>query len=173
MKNFGLIFFLLIGLVACQNNKPVSESECNETAAEAEPMTFGETITADGAVGFDALMAQLNDADTVVAKVTARVESVCQKKGCWMNVVDNTGEMAGEIFVRFKDYGFFMPMDLMGSDVVMEGKAFKSITSVEDLRHYAEDEGLSEEEIAAITEPEEELAFMANGVLITNRVKAE
>lgn len=173
MKNLGFIFFLLIGLVACQNNQPASEGEAGETTAETEPATFGETITAEGAVGFDALMAQLSDADTVEAKVMARVESVCQKKGCWMNVVDHTGESAGEIFVRFKDYGFFMPMDLMGSDVVMEGKAFKSITSVEDLRHYAEDEGLSEEEIAAITEPEEELAFMANGVLVTNRVKAE
>ena len=43
------------------------------------------------------------------------------------------------------------------------------MTSVEDLRHYAEDEGKSEEEIMAITEPVEELKFMATGVEIVKR----
>jgi hypothetical protein len=38
--------------------------------------------------------------------------------------------------------------------------------AVEDLRHYAEDEGKSKEEIAKITEPLVELAFEAEGVII-------
>lgn len=165
MKKLGILFFLVIGLLSCQNNKTESASE--------ESKTFGENITAEGAIGFDALMTQLEETDTANVKVMAKVESVCQKKGCWMNLVDASNPEAGEIFVRFKDYGFFMPMDLMGSEVVVSGKAYKTVTTVEELRHYAEDEGLSEEEIAAITEPEEELAFMADGVLVTNRAKAQ
>jgi len=37
---------------------------------------------------------------------------------------------------------------------------------VDARRHYAEDAGASEEEIAAIVEPELKLAFMATGVMI-------
>ena len=71
-----------------------------------------------------------------------------------------------EMFVKFKDYGFFMPLDLAGSEVVMAGKAFREETSVDELRHYAEDEGQSAEEIAKITEPVEELKFLAYGVVV-------
>ena len=72
------------------------------------------------------------------------------------------------MFVKFKDYGFFMPKDIAGKRVVMDGYAFKEITPVDELRHYAEDEGKSPEEIAAIVEPKEELKFLAKGVLLLN-----
>ena len=59
-----------------------------------------------------------------------------------------------------------MPLDLAGSEVIVEGIAYREITTVDELKHYAEDEGLSAEEIAKITEPAEELKFMADGVII-------
>ena len=68
--------------------------------------------------------------------------------------------------VTFKDYAFFMPKDLSGKHVVIDGFAFVEVTSVDDLRHYAEDGGKSKEEIAAITEPKREVAFEAAGVVI-------
>ena len=40
----------------------------------------------------------------------------------------------------------------------------------EELKHYAEDDGQSEEEIAAITEPETKYLFMASGVILTDYV---
>ena len=70
-----------------------------------------------------------------------------------------------EIRVTFKDYGFFMPLNAEG-DVIINGKAFITETSVEDLRHYAEDAGKSKEEIDAITETERTFAFEADGVLL-------
>ena len=48
----------------------------------------------------------------------------------------------------------------------MHGKAYYQITSLDELRHYAEDAGKSAEEIAAITEPKKELRFLASGVLL-------
>jgi len=50
--------------------------------------------------------------------------------------------------------------------VIMRGKAYKEETSVDELRHYAEDEGKSAEEVAAITESIIELKFMADGVIL-------
>ena len=82
-----------------------------------------------------------------------------------MNMVSNNPDKES-MFVKFKDYGFFMPKDIVGKTVIMEGVAYRETTSVEELRHYAEDEGKSKEEIEKITEPQVELKFMASGVLI-------
>ena len=83
-----------------------------------------------------------------------------------MNIVDGAGASEGEIFVQFQDYGFFMPKDLAGQEVIIEGKAYRQETSVEELKHYAEDAGKTAEEIAAITEPVMEKKFMATGVVV-------
>jgi hypothetical protein len=71
-----------------------------------------------------------------------------------------------QMMVRFKDYGFFVPLDAGGRTVVMEGVAFREVLSVDMLRHYAEDGGKSKEEIEKITEPETRLSFEASGVLV-------
>lgn len=92
------------------------------------------------------------------------IESVCKKKGCWMKVDLGKGEE--QSFVRFKDYGFFMPLDGEKSDVVVHGKAFVSEISVDKLRHYAEDAGQSKEEIAKITKPQLQFNFEADGVFV-------
>jgi len=68
--------------------------------------------------------------------------------------------------ITFRDYGFFVPKDASGKEVIIQGIAKKEVTSVEELRHYAEDAGESEEAIAAITEPEENIVFVADGVII-------
>ena len=134
------------------------------TSETGEAQSFGKKISSDGAMTHANVLAKLNEADSVQAKFTGTVESVCQAKGCWMNITD--GNENNDVFVKFEDYGFFMPKDISGREVIMEGVAYREVTSVDELRHYAEDEGLSKEEIEAITEPKEELKFMASGVLL-------
>lgn len=73
---------------------------------------------------------------------------------------------AADMRVRFKDYGFFVPLDSEGSEAIIEGIAYRDTVPVDELRHYAEDAGKSEEEIAAITEPEVNVRFLAHGVLL-------
>ncbi len=68
--------------------------------------------------------------------------------------------------VTFKDYGFFLPLDAAGRAVIAEGVGFKKVTAVDELRHYAVDAKISDEEIAAITEPKTEYLFEAAGVLL-------
>jgi len=79
-----------------------------------------------------------------------------------MRVKDGDDEM----FVRFQDYAFFVPRNAAGHNVVMHGTAQLQTTSVEELRHYAQDAGKSPEEIAAITEPETRVTFFADSVYI-------
>ncbi len=124
---------------------------------------FGKKINEKSAIAASQLPAKMGDKESMNAKITGTVESVCQAKGCWMKVKMDNGET---MRVSFKDYSFFVPKDIMGKTVVMEGVAEKKITPVDELRHYAMDAGKSKEEIAKITEPKNELAFVANGVIV-------
>ena len=101
--------------------------------------------------------------DTLNITFKARVNSVCQNKGCWMKIGLANGE---EVMVKFKDYAFFVPKDIKDETVIVHGKAFVSEVSVEEQRHYAEDAGKSLEEIQKITSPEKTLSFEAEGVKI-------
>ena len=80
-----------------------------------------------------------------------------------MNVKVNTDT----VFVKFKDYGFFVPKTgIKGKKVLMTGEIFKDTISVERLKHYAEDAKKSRTEIDLITEPEYKINMIATGVAI-------
>ena len=99
------------------------------------------------------------------SKISGKIVETCSKKGCWMTL--DTGE--DTLFIKFRDYGFFVPIDSVeGKTAVIQGDLFLDTTTVEMLKHYAEDAGKSEEEIAQITEPIYELGFIADGVIIKN-----
>ena len=69
------------------------------------------------------------------------------------------------LFVQFKDYGFFLPKDCAGKEVVLEGVARVDETSVEMRKHLLEDAG-KHDEAEQITEPLVEAKFTAHGVAL-------
>ena len=155
-----LLLFVSTLIFACKaKQEPVVDNATGTTY-------YGEKFDPAGAISHAQLLRQVVSSDTVKTKVTGLVDGVCQAKGCWMSVVDKSNPDGESFFVKFKDYGFFMPLDFAGSEVTMNGKAYQEITTVEELKHYAEDEGQSAEEIAAITEPLMELKFLADGVIV-------
>lgn len=131
--------------------------------ARAQTSYHGTKISPAGAITTGELTTRLAATDTLRTKVQGTVESVCQVKGCWMNVKLDDGQT---MRVTFKDYGFFVPKDLAGKTVVFEGKAFQKVTTVKDLQHFAEDAGKSKAEIARITKPEKAVGFEADGVVV-------
>ena len=131
--------------------------------AQQEISYHGKKITENGAIPATQLAAKMGDKTEMPAKVEGTVESVCKMKGCWMKVKTSDGQT---MRVTFKDYGFFVPKDIVGKTVVVEGTAETSTTPVADLRHYAQDAGKSKEEIEKITEPEKALTFVADGVIV-------
>ncbi len=124
---------------------------------------YGEEFKPSKVHSYDQMLSKVKNKGGFEGQVKANADAVCQVKGCWMSVSEKP-ELE-EMFVKFKDYGFFMPLDLSGP-VVMNGQAYYDTTSVDELRHYAEDAGKSAEEISKITKPEVELKFMASGVLV-------
>lgn len=131
--------------------------------AQSEVSYHGKKITEFGAIPATQLVAKMGDKAEMPAKVEGTVESVCKVKGCWMKVKTGDGQT---MRVTFKDYGFFVPKDIVGKTVVVEGTAETTTTPIADLRHYAEDAGKSKAEIAKITEPEKALTFVADGVIV-------
>jgi len=172
MKYIIFIFAFSLSLFSCKENKEQTE-EVVAVVEETEEVTskyqsFGAEISDADVVGFDVMMAKyekMKPGDTTNIKFTAKVNSVCQKMGCWMRL-DIGGE--AESLVKFKDYGFFVPKDIAGDEVIVQGKAFVEETSVEDLKHFAEDGGKTKEEIDAITEPALTFSFISEGVLLVD-----
>lgn len=131
--------------------------------AQGDISYHGKKITESGAIPATQLATKMADKTEMPAKVEGTVESVCKVKGCWMKVKTSDGQT---MRVTFKDYGFFVPKDIVGKTVVVEGTAETSTTPVADLRHFAQDAGKSKEEIEKITEPEKALTFVADGVIV-------
>ena len=125
-------------------------------------VTYGAGTTAEGTIPASDLEKKMKD-NKFEGKVSGKVKEVCQEKGCWMKVEKDNGET---LMVKFKDYGYFMPKNIVGKEVVLDGEAQLKETSVKQLKHYAEDAGKSKEEIAKITEPKKEVIFVAKGVLV-------
>ena len=130
---------------------------------------------------------KLTDADTVpVSKVidtpadyknkyvrmTGKVSSVCEKKGCWLRVVpDQTaaGEAPkGDVFIKFKDppAGRLVPLEAVGHKVTVEGTLKQGMMSEAQARHFKEDAGAPKEEIEKIVGPQPQLVLTTPVVAI-------
>ena len=133
-----------------------------DPASAAKGVTYGAGTTADGSVPVADLEKKMVN-NKFEGKVTGKVVEVCQEKGCWMKIEKPGGET---LMVKFKDYGFFMPKDIVGKEVVLDGAAQVKETSVAQLQHYAKDAGKSKEEIEKIKKPKKEVQFVAGDVLV-------
>ena len=75
------------------------------------------------------------------------------------------GEKPSEVVrVTFKDYGFFVPTELNGKEIAMQGRFVKHTETVEEQKHLLKDAKRSQAEIDAITQPKETVRFVATGV---------
>ena len=170
MRKIGFFLVVVLLVTACKENteKQVQEEETAVVETKMNYQSFGAEINHENVEDKSTMVAKygkMKIGDTVDVKFTSTVNSVCQSKGCWMRL--DMGDK--ESFVKFKDYAFFMPKDIAGQEVIVEGKAFVEETSVEDLKHFAKDAGKSQEEIDAITEPELTYSFISSGVLIPEK----
>lgn len=165
MKTFNilLVFFVLNTTVPClflqaQNKESTAETHSKHIFGESfEPanVKIGQEILNN----YNALAAS----DSVQMQVQAEVSSVCQMKGCWLNLVLVNGE---EVLVTFKDYSFFVPKDIAGKLVVINGVAQVTEISEEDQKHFARDAGQTEKEVNKIKGKINKYSMVAEGVII-------
>ena len=125
-------------------------------------MSFGNKINVEGVVKVDELPGLLTGTEAKEMKIVGTVVEVCKAEGCWIKMQTAKGPM----LIKMKDHAFLVPLELNGKMIVVEGTAALKETSVDMLRHYAEDAGKSKEEIAAIKEPKKEITMQAKGILV-------
>ena len=128
--------------------------------------SFGSNFTPSNILNKEQMLKKyknLKAGDTIAVAFESTINEVCKKKGCWMDVSLGKDQKS---FVKFKDYGFFVPLNADKSDAIIRGKAFIDEVSVSELKHYAKDAGKSQEEIDKIISPKVTYAFQADGVLI-------
>ena len=155
----------LLAFTACKENK-TEKTDSTTTEITTNYDSFGAVISDEGAIDSKTMLDQfkgLKAGDTLTVKFASKIDEVCSKKGCWMKLALADGT---QTMVRFKDYGFFMPLDANDREVIVNGKAYITETSVADLKHFAEDAVKSKEEIEKIIESKLEFAFEADGVLM-------
>jgi hypothetical protein len=171
MKRILIALTITAVLSACgsSENKTTGQADQEQKSVDPNYDSYGTVISPDSAIDATALAMEMGNAPEYEAKVKGKIIEVCQKKGCWMNIEIGNGEL---MRVSFKDYGFFVPKDIVGKEVIMQGVASFETVSVEDQRHFLEDAGESKEKIAEITEPKNALAFEASGVLIPKETEA-
>ncbi len=165
MRFLTLLIICVLTISSCKNKSQESEAKSTETKDVAFA-SFGKEIQSDDAIIAKSMAAHyktMQQGDSINSKMKATVTNVCQAKGCWMTLDLGNDK---EVMVKFKDYGFFVPKDITGKEVVVNGKAYVKEVSVDEQRHYAEDAGKSAEEIAAIIEPKRTYSFEADGVLV-------
>ena len=103
-------------------------------------------------------VAAAKSGSTVLVKGTAA--SVCKKKGCW--VVLNDGDVS--VRVTMKDYGFFLPKDVAGKTLVVEGVLSETVVTEKERRHFAKDEGKSRADVKAIEGDTKTWALVASSI---------
>jgi hypothetical protein len=165
MKGFNIIIVIFLLLGSCKQQNTQSETE-EKVAIVEEMQIYGQSFDSENAIKEAEIAAAFKDlgvTDTLNTTFYGVVTEVCKVKGCWMKVSLEEGQ---ETMVTFKDYGFFVPVDLIGKVVALNGKGYIDKMSVEDQQHFAKDGGASEEEINKITTVKVTRSFIADGVIL-------
>lgn len=148
----------------------LGHATCNPAAEVSDEVkslelkaAYGEEFKANEVVSLGQALKNFSQFDGKELIVSAQVQNVCRQKGCWMSLGEWDDQ---EIRVRFKDYGFFVPITLVGKNVLVKGKLERKKIDVGMLRHLKEDAGASPEEIAQVTQSAHEYTFTSVGVKV-------
>lgn len=165
MKKIIYTLLAISTLFACGTKEEKKEEAKEEPKEEVSKDTlFGVDFGKEGALTTEEFVNEFVGKDSMEAKIMGTVSEVCKKKGCWMTMDLGNGKTMRVSY----DYKFLLPLNCDGLPIVINGMAYMDTISVEDQKHYLEDAKASKEEIAAITEPEINISFLATGVILTN-----
>lgn len=161
MKKIILSAAMLISLAAtAQENKIAEATKGTQYGAGITENNVANNVYNTAALT-DELLGETDSLKNILLE--AKVTGVCPKKGCWLTLENDKGIT---VFVKMKDYAFFLPQSIKGKNILLHADAFEKTTSVKELKHYAEDAKKTQAEIDAITEPKKEIRLVATGIRV-------
>ncbi|CAN5506780.1 DUF4920 domain-containing protein [soil metagenome] len=153
-------------LAACTADGPTVETELTTPAQhDLGQFEVGAPISVEQA------LANAEEYDGQEVHISGTIREVCQQKGCWLTLEAEDATIddpAIRVAIPSEDgdYLFTFPMGAAGGHAVVVGHFEITESSVELLRHLAEDRGATQEEINAITEPERGAVLTARGARV-------
>lgn len=162
MKNIFLILTATLSVTAWaqlpgSTTKPTLKADTNATKFGAELTLKDTPLSVD-----EALEKFKANKITGPVLLTAKIDKVCKKKGCWMTIKNKTDELR----VTFKDYGFFVPQNIVGKNVLVEGIIKEEKLTLEQTKHFVQDEG---GDPSKVTEAKTDYQFVASGVSLLKK----
>jgi hypothetical protein len=145
---------LALGLV-------IALSGCAATSRAPETVYGSPRALTAAPLTLDQATAEANVGRTLA--VEAPAAEVCQNKGCWMVLTEGVRS----IRVTFKDYAFFVPKDIAGKTVVVEGVLSRRLLSADEAKHYDEESGSG---ATTTPGPREEWSLVATSVVVSGPV---
>lgn len=124
--------------------------------------TFGGKITAQNKTSLPKIVSNFSDYKdkTIIFEATPR--KVCEKKGCWMILEDGKHQVR----TLFKNYGFFVPKDIVGKKVRVQGVMEQKTVSAAEIRHFMKDEGRPLKDVKKVKTGQTKYQFTADAVEI-------
>ncbi len=101
------------------------------------PGHYGAVFALQQTVPLSQVLASVPADPNEAVQVSGEVDSVCQKKGCWLVVKD--GDAMARILM--KDHSFTVPMDSKGKPVVIEGTIETRTFTEAQVKHLEKDGG--------------------------------
>lgn len=159
MKTLILLFSLisLNTFVFAQSNEVIRLSEPVQETEEVEVFGSNIDLKALNPVSLTKVIGSNKEANPVTVVTT--ISEVCSKKGCFFIAQD--GDFTARI--TFKDYGFFIPTDSQGKEVVLVGDFSSIVLSEAQAKHYAEDAGKDAEKVVG---QQKEYSIIATSVVV-------
>lgn len=150
-----IVFFSTLNLV-------LAGPKHSDKSPDPDATEFGKMETSPSVLSLSEVVSNYEDHKGKVVTFEAIPKKVCEAKGCWMVLED------GEYQVRtlFKDYGFFVPKNILGKKVLVQGVMEKKHQSAATIRHFMKDEGKKLEEIEKVKTGRVTFQFVASGVQI-------
>ena len=152
-----MIGFLFICLAALSSDSTHSA----KVAVDKTATHWGAPISMASSTTVKEAIRTYKEPKTVL--LSAKVNKVCKKKGCWMIMEDADQKVR----VTFEKYAFFVPENIQGKKVDVQGRLFHKEISVAQQKHFLKDGGADEAAIAAVTKPKKEYRFVATGVRLS------
>lgn len=164
-------FFLLPLLVLSSGCE--ARSSALDSAGSAPPpassstgtQAFGAPLAKAKTIPLSEVLAEADRYKDKNVTVEGKVRRNCTRKGCWMELADDSSENGPGCRVTFKDYAFFVPLDSAGATARVEGVVHSQVISASEVEHM-ESEGAT----FASKQPDgtaREIRIVASGVELT------
>ncbi|MFH2203335.1 MAG: DUF4920 domain-containing protein [Elusimicrobiota bacterium] len=144
-------------------------ASCAKADPELKTVAYGEQTDDKGAISVAEFYKRLDELDGRRVKVKGMVTDVCENRGCWINIGEETGPQA----VKFKveDGVIVFPMSAKGKSVIGEGTVFRRKLTLEQTiagrKHHAEEQGKAFDP-KSVTEAETIVMLRGIGARITD-----